>query len=153
MPACTNINAHRLISLCLSLNPSFIFTPRLKHRCLESLQMSLMPNIMLSCNYVQVLSFTHNCFPQKIPLYFTYHKHTGSNVSFPPTHQLIQYADIYLAQRDRESHEKTGPEIFIEQQDKTRSSALCQLGLKWPEDCLMKWNKLLWLSSLAAAVE
>lgn len=53
---------------------------------------------------------------------------------FPPTHQLIQYADIYLAQRDRESHEQTGPEIFIEQEDKTRSSALCQLGLKWPED-------------------
>ena len=47
----------------------------------------------------------------------------------------------------------TGPEIFIEQEDKTASSVLCPLGLKSPEDCLMKWYKLLWLSSLAAAVD
>lgn len=48
---------------------------------------------------------------------------------------------------------RLAPKIFIEQEDKKAGSALRPLGLKWPKERLMKWNKLLWLSSLAAAVE
>lgn len=60
---------------------------------------------------------------------------------------------IFIQLRDRQSLEQIFPKIFIEQEDKKAGSALCPLGLKWPEEHLMKWNKLLWLSSLAAAVE
>lgn len=133
--------------VCLSLNPSFIFTPRLKHRCLESVQMSLMPDIMISCNS-SFFFLTHNCFPPKIPLYFTYHKQT---FSFFPPHSLAQSIRRYLFSSETES--LMSLRFLLSKKDKTKSSVLCPLGLKWPEDRLMKWNKLLWLSSLAAAVE
>lgn len=66
---------------------------------------------------------------------------TNTRTLFSPAQSIRRY----LFSLETESH---APTIFIEQEDKKASSALCPLRPKWPEERLMKWSKLLWLSSL-----
>lgn len=142
MPArtCVNTDAHaRHFCVSLSLNPSLI-TPRLKHRCLESAQTRVRCQRSWYRVTMSEFSNVHTvCFPQKTPTSLHFEKVA---FQFQSMHRYLFSAETLTSRKFFF--------IFIEHNfflKKGPGPALCPLELNWPQECLMKWNKLLWLSS------